>query len=238
MEEYGYCAVDTPRINFDACRFRRSGSTRTGRRIYTLDGATKAQLREIATPAIHVVTSRMIAPALAAIQKISALPGAAVQEVHRDHDLGRDKQITLVVSRSGRQVSTLFDAGSHLEEHVVLYRNAQRQKSEAERLSRMRSCPNDGAVIYDAYIMHAGVANTGTEESMDQVFITFVETAVERDDAEALNYSNFQRPSKRCYQLSHDEIRSLATGQVVSNRLDNMTTRTSFNSTLKGSFPG
>ena len=160
---------------------------------------TVEEIQEFANPVKEMLKKSMARPAFQVAQIISAPPLAPVQEVHRDHDLGPGKLFTLVVHRFGEAINTLFDRSSQNEQHVVLYRNKDRYKMEKERLQRMRACENEGAVMYDAYIMHAGAPNPKEEECFDRLFITFIDAALESDELDHLNQISFLKPSFRKY---------------------------------------
>ncbi len=188
-----------PNVHWPKKRFKCSGRTRTGRRIHTMKRVTMKEIQEFASPVKEVLQRSMVRPAFQVAQIISAPPWAPVQEVHRDHDLGPGKLFTLVVHRFGAPINTLFDRSSQNEEHRVLYRNKERCKMNVERLQRMRACENEGAVMYDAYIMHAGAPNATAEECFDRLFVTFIDAALEPHELDHLNEISFLKPSFREY---------------------------------------
>ena len=202
LETHGYTDVaHIPDLQWQLSRFKKSGKTRTGRGIFTMKHVTPGEANKLAAPVLMELKKRMKSPALQVVQIISAPAGAPMQEVHRDHDLGKNKMFTLVIDRTGNVVSTMFDPASHLEEHCVMYRNNQRVLMEQMRMQRMHACSNKGAVMYDAYVMHAGSPNMSDEESFDRIFISFIDVALDKEELDQLNEISFIKPSFRNYFL-------------------------------------
>jgi hypothetical protein len=199
MQIDGYVAINLPSMEFSLSRFVYSGKTRTGRRIHTMTHVTRKEIDAFARPVLALLKQHMKRPAFQVAQIVSVPAHAPVQEVHRDHDLGRNKLWTMVVHRAGWPVNTLFHRSSHAEEHVILYRNRERDRMHTQRLAQMGPCPNTGAVLYDAYIMHTGAPNTTPKKSFDRLFVSFIDAALDADELDHLNEVSFKKASFRAY---------------------------------------
>lgn len=201
LENIGYAAVDPPSFpteRWDRNCFSDSGVTRTGRRIYTLQHVTKREIASLAKPVASHLHRIMSRPAFQVAQVVEPPPEAEIQDVHRDHDLEAGKMLTLVFDRHSAPVDTLFDAGSHKEQHSIVYRNRDRALVNESRLARMKVCRNEGAVMFDPFIMHAGAAlNRGEEERFCRMFVSFVDLDIPREELEQLNVANYRKASFR-----------------------------------------
>ena len=85
-----------------------------------------------------------------------------------------------------------------IEEHSIVYRNRDRALMNESRLARMKACRNEGAVMYDPFIMHAGAAiNRGEEERFRRMFVSFVDLDIPKEELEQLNVISYRKPSFR-----------------------------------------
>lgn len=193
LNQSGYIDIKFPNTSVSFWKdqkFKMSGTTRTKRCIHNCTcGYNQHILNHIVTDELrNILTSIMERPAIQMIQKIITKTGQPEQEVHRDHDLGKNKLLTLVFTLDQTPVSTLFQPGSHNEEHKVIYRNEHFEADRKERRARMTKSPNS-AVLFDAFIMHAGAETYGPD--YNRVFVSFIDLNLPNEEIEQLNQISF-----------------------------------------------
>lgn len=196
MEDDGVVVVPN---NFGACwrdeDFRDVGRTRNGRVIQTLTNSSSKKWKSLLTPeVVQILNQTMKTPAAQVIQRIVTKDKQEEQEVHRDHDLGPGKFLTLVFTTNEKPLTTWFQTGSHREKHQVLYRSTARKTDLQRRRTSMVQTGADAA-IYDAYIMHCGAATTG--ENSTRIFASFVDLDCEKDELQHFNDVSFRHKNAR-----------------------------------------
>lgn len=92
-------------------------------------------------------------PAVVSVSVIAVQPGAAPQDLHRDHGLGPFESVTLSLAlEPGEFVTTLVAAGSHLTDEVDSARHALLRTEQPCALRR------SNALLMDNYVVHGGAA--------------------------------------------------------------------------------
>lgn len=178
---------------------RKHEGVRTGRTILSVSGSTlsKTALRALLPPAlVSALHACMTTPALVGIQSIVAPPHSPEQEIHRDIDLHAGLLLTWVLALDGAPLRTRFDAGSHLEEHRIIFRSSDRAASLATRSARMVT-PGFSSVLYDGFIMHAGGANPTSTPDDQRLFFVFVDASMDAVDLAHAKESNYFRANTK-----------------------------------------
>ena len=124
-----------------------------------------------------------------ATQCIVVPPHSPVQTLHRDYSIGPQKALTIVVSLTERNLHTLVEPGSHLEEYRPIYKQSKVDEDRKRRLARTVDvdCPS---FAYDPYIFHAGNKWDADFADASRLFITFYAGNLEREEVEELDYAN------------------------------------------------
>ena len=175
--------------------FRTIGKTRTGRKIQNFNGAYSKRIwKSLLTDEIRELLSVMERPAVQIIQKIITDKAQPEQEIHRDHDLGKYKMLTLVFTLNGSPVTTWFHPNSHKDQHKVIYRSVDREKELKEKKKFMIQSQNS-AIVYDAFILHAGAETHVANDN--QVFVSFVDMNLFDDELEQLNDVSFRKKTAK-----------------------------------------